>query len=283
MAAFLEPLALVRGRLKRHEGGLAAAAIAFYSFLALIPTLAALIGLYGLLADPEEVADQLADALDGAPAATRDFLTDQMTRIAESDGGAVSFTVVVSLVIALFSASGAVANLIKALNGAYEFEETRKPWTLRGLALLLLFGGLVLLAIVIFLMAALPPLLADLGVGAAMRWVLGIGRFVLLGILMAVSISLLYRLGPDFRGNGMSRSPRLVTVGGLVATVLFVLLSALFSLYTANFGSYGETYGPLATIIVLLIWFQLSALAVVVGAEVDAYRSVGVESAESEH
>ena len=98
-------------------------------------------------------------------------------------------------------------------------------------------------------------------------------RFPILGVVMAVGLSILYRLGPDHRGNDKPLSPRLITVGGIVATVLFVLLSGLFSFYTANLGSYGETYGPLATIVVLLLWFQLSALAVIVGAEVDAERS----------
>lgn len=277
MAAFPTSALIIRDRMKRHEGGLAAAAIAFYAFLALIPTLAALIGLYGLLADPDQVADQLADALGNAPGSTREFLTDQMIRIAEGSGGAVSATVVLSLAIALFSASGAVANLIKALNGAYELEETRKPWKLRGLALTLLFGGLVLLGIVIFLISVMPPVLAWAGAGTAVRWFLGFGRFLVLGGLMAMSLSLLYRLGPDHRGNNRAVPARLVTAGALVATVLFVLLSALFSLYTANLGSYGETYGPLATIIVLLVWFQLSALAVVIGAEVDALRAAGAE------
>jgi len=266
-------LMAVKDRLSDHNASLAAAAVAFFAFLALIPTLAGIIGAYGLVADPDDITEQLTDALEGAPETTRDFLVDQMSSIASGSGGALGVSVVVSVLIALFSASGAVANLIKALNGAYELDETRKPWTLRGLAFLLMLGGVVVLGLVVFLMSALPPLLAEIGLGTEARWAINIARFPVLGLVMAVTLSLLYRLGPDHRGNDRPLSPRLLTTGGVVATVLFVVLSALFSFYTANLGSYGETYGPLATIIVLLVWFQLSALSIVIGAEVDAELS----------
>lgn len=260
----------VKDRVKRHNATLFAAAVAFFAFLALIPTLAGIIGAYGLVADPADVTEQLTDALSGAPETTREFLVEQMASIASGSGGALGVSVVVSTLLALFSASGAVANLIKALNVAYDLEETRKPWTLRGVAFGLMLGGVIVLGLVIFLMAALPAVLSEVGFASAARWALNIGRFPLLAAVMVGALSLLYRLGPDHRGNHRPLAPRLMTIGGVVATTLFVGLSALFSAYTANLGSYGETYGPLATIIVLLVWFQLSALSVIIGAEVDA-------------
>lgn len=278
----------IKDRITRHNAPIFAAGVAFFAFLALIPALTGIIGIYGLVSDPDDVTDQLTDALEGAPESTREFLVDQMESIAGGSGGALGLSVAISIALALFSASGAVANLIKSLNVAYELEETRKPWTLRGLALGLMLGGIVLLLVVMFLMAALPPLLDEVGLGSAASLALNTLRFPILGAVMAVGLSVLYRLGPDHRGNDKPLSPTLITVGGIVATVLFVLLSALFSFYTANLGSYGETYGPLATIVVLLLWFQLSSLAIIVGAEVDAERSdrewrarTGLEAAEA--
>lgn len=263
----------LKTRISEHNAPIFAAAVAFFAFLSLIPALTAVIGVYGLVADPDDVADQVADALSGAPESTREFLVEQMTDIAAGSSGALGASVAIGLALALFSASGAVANLLKSLNVAYEIRETRKPWTLRGTALGLMIGGIVVLGVVLFLMAALPPLLAEWGLGNVARWTLNVGRYPVLGVVMAATLSLLYRLGPDHRGNDRPLSRRLFTAGGLLATVLFVVLSALFSFYTANLGSYGETYGPLATIIVLLLWFQLSALAVIVGAELDAELS----------
>ena len=263
-------LLALKERVSEHNVSIFAAAVSFFAFLALIPALTAVIGVYGLVADPQDVTRQITEALEGAPESTRTFLVEQMSEIAAGSSGALGFSVGIGLALALFSASGAVANLIKSLNVAYELEETRKPWTLRGVALGLTFGGVVVLGVVMFLMAALPPLLASWGLGDLARYALNAMRFPVLGLVMAATLSLLYRLGPDHGGNDRPLSPRLFTAGGLLATVLFVVLSTLFSFYTANLGSYGETYGPLATIIVLLLWFQLSALAIVVGAELDA-------------
>lgn len=263
-------LRTLKTRVTRHNAPIFAAGVAFFAFLALIPALTAVIGVYGLVADPDEVTRQLTDALSGAPESTRQFLVDQMSDISSGSTGALGLSVGVSLLLAAFSASGAVANLLKSLNVAYEIEETRRPWKLRGVALALMTGGVLVLCIVMFLMAALPPLLRDWGMGGAARLALGIGRYPILGVVMAASLSALYRLGPDHRGNDQPLAPRFLTAGGLVATALFVVLSALFSFYTANLGSYGETYGPLATIIVLLLWFQLSALSIIVGAELDS-------------
>ena len=272
--AEVKELALsLKARITRHNAPIFAAAIAFFAFLALIPSLTAVIGIYGLVADPNDVTRQITDALSGAPESTQTFLADQMADIAAGSSGVLGVSVAVSLLLAVFSASGAVANLVKSLNVAYDIEETRKPWTLRGVALGLMVGGIVVLGVVMFLMAALPPLLADQGLGDLARYSLNTLRYPVLGMVMAASLSLLYRLGPDHRGNDRPLSPRLFTAGGLTATLIFVVLSVLFSFYTANIGSYGETYGPLATIIVLLLWFQLSALSIIIGAELDAELS----------
>ncbi len=270
MTETIDIVRTLKNRVTRHNAPIFAAAIAFFAFLALIPALTAVIGVYGLVADPNDVTRQLTDALARAPDSTREFLVEQMTDIAAGSSGVLGFSVGLSLLIAIFSASGAVANLLKSLNVAYEIEETRTPWKLRGTALGLMIGSILVLGVVMFLTAALPAILTRWGLGDAARLALNLGRYPALGLVMASSLSMLYRLGPDHDGNDKPLSPRLFTAGGLVATILFVVLSALFSFYTANLGSYGETYGPLATIIVLLLWFQLSALAVIVGAELDA-------------
>ena len=183
--------AAVKDRLTRHNGPLYAAAIAFFAFLALIPTLAAIIGVYGLVADPDHVTEQLTDALAGAPESTRAFLVDQMTEIADGSSSTLGLGVAFSLVLALFSASGAVANLVKALDVVYDLEETRKPWALRGLAFGLVVGGVVVLGVVVFAMAALPALLDELEASDGLRWLLMLGRFPLLAALLVGGLSVL--------------------------------------------------------------------------------------------
>ncbi len=259
----------VKDRIKSHQGPIYAAAVAFFAFLAMIPALTGLITSYGIIADPEDITRQLGDALESTPESTRTFLIDQMSSIAEGAGGALGIGLAVSILLALFSASGAVANLIKALNASYELNETRKPWELRGVALLLTVGGSLLLSLVIFTLSVLPPILDAAGASSAVSVAVGIARFPLLLGFVIFGLSALYRKGPDHKDLGSAPS-KTVLIGAGVATALFGLLSIAFSFYTANLGSYGETYGPLATIVVLLLWFQLSALAIIVGAEVDS-------------
>jgi membrane protein len=132
--------------------------------------------------------------------------------------------------------------------------------------LLLSLAAIVFLGVVIFVIAALPPVLSNIGLGSAGRIVFGIIRWPILAIVMVVGIGLLYRFS-------MKDGPRgwlgVVTPGAVVATVGWLIVSALFSVYTANFSSYSKTYGALASIVVLLLWLWLSCLIVLLGAEVD--------------
>ncbi len=122
------------------------------------------------------------------------------------------------------------------------------------------------IGIVIFLVAAVPPLLEDSGLGDAARVAFEVLRWPILAVLMIAGVGLLYRF--SVRGSARGRLG-FVTKGAVVATVGWLVVSALFAVYTASFASYGKTYGALASIVVVLLWLWLSSLVVLVGAEVD--------------
>jgi membrane protein len=256
----------VPARLKEHNLTLVAAGVAFYGFLALIPALIAVVSIYGLVADPSDVTRQVRDIGSALPEEVQDFLVFQLTSIVEANSTGVSITAVVAIVLALWSASGGMAALITGLHIAREQEEPTGFVVKRGKALLLTLGAIVFLSVVVFLIAALPPVIEDTGLGDAGRLAFDILRWPVLALLMLVGIGLLYRFA--VRGG-----PRgwlgIVTAGAVVAMVAWLVVSGLFAVYTANFSSYGRTYGALASIVVLLLWLWLSALAVLVGAEVD--------------
>lgn len=252
------------GRIREHNLTLVAAGVAFYAFLAFVPALIAFISMYGLVADPDDVTQQVEDVASALPMEVQDFLVFQLTSIIEANTAGVSITLLVAAVLALWSASGGMAALITGV--AHEGEEPKSFVAKRGKALLLTLGAIVFLSVVIFVIAAVPPLLSEAGLGTAGRVVFGIARWPLLAAVMIVGIGLLYRFS-------VKDSPRgwlgLVTPGAVVAMLGWLIVSAVFAVYTANFSSYSKTYGALASIVVLLLWLWLSSLLVLIGAEVD--------------
>jgi membrane protein len=254
-------------RLREHRLTLVAAGVAFYAFLAFVPTLIAVVSVYGLVADESDVQRQVENVASALPEEVRNFIEFQLTSIVNSNRAGVSLTFVVALAVALWSASGGLAALVSGLHVVHDVEEPKGFVAKRGKALLLTLGAVFVLGAVIWLLAFLPALV-DKWIGDTGSLVFGILRWPVLAVVMVIALGVLYRLAVPASGA----RTRLVSPGAVAGTALWLLVSVLFSFYTANFASYSKTYGALATIVVMLLWLYLSALAVLLGAEVDAIR-----------
>ena len=256
-------------RVREHNLTLVAAGVAFYAFLAFVPALIALISIYGLIADPEDVTRQVEDVASALPDEVQEFLVFQLTSIVDASGAGVSVTLLIAVILALWSAAGGMTALITGIHVAHERDQPKGFVAKRGKALLLTVAAIVFLSVVIFVIAAVPPLLSDAGLGTAGRVVFGILRWPILAAVMIGGIGLLYRLA-------MNDGPRgwlgFVTPGAVVAMIGWLVVSGLFAVYTSTFSSYSKTYGALASIVVVLLWLWLSSLFVLIGAEVDAER-----------
>jgi membrane protein len=252
--------------MRAHNLTLVAAGVAFYAFLALVPALVAFISIYGLVANPKNITQQVKSVASALPKEVQNFLVYQLTSITNANRAGVSLTLIVAIALALWSASGGMGALITGVYVAHDEEQPKSFVKKRGKALLLTFGAMIFLGIVIFVIAALPPLLSNAGLGSAGRIVLGILRWPILAAVMVVGIGLVYRFATGDTPRGWLG---FVTPGAVVAMIGWLIVSALFALYTANFSSYSKTYGALASIVVILLWLWLSCLLVLVGAEVD--------------
>lgn len=245
---------------------LLAAGVAFFGFLALFPALVASVLIYGLVVDRATVAEQIVALGDVLPSQAREILTQQLQSLAATSDGALGIGIVVSFALALWSASGGVGNLITAINTAYDEEETRGFIKRKLLALALTLGTILFLVVVIGLVAVAPAVLDNLVGSGPLRWLLEAARWGLLFVLLSAALALLYRSAPD------RDAPKFawVSVGAILATLLWILASLGFSIYADNFSSYGKTYGALAGVVVLLLWLWISAYAVLLGAEINA-------------
>ena len=245
---------------------LLAAGVAFYALLALAPALTALSGVYSLVADPGEAARHVRDLLAAAPREVREMVQEQLTTAAQREQGEAVLAVVIGTALALWSASSGVQHLIQAINTAYDEDETRGFVKVRGLALGLSIAAIVFLALAVGAIALLPAALADTALGEPTRIAIGILRWPALAVAMVVALGLLYRLAPDRDDPRW----RWVGLGSIVATVLWLIGSGLFSLYAANFGKYEDTYGALGGVVVVMLWLFLTAYVIVLGAELNA-------------
>ncbi|WP_083442193.1 YihY/virulence factor BrkB family protein [Nitriliruptor alkaliphilus] len=258
--------ARVVASLKRDHVSLLAAGVAFKGLLALFPSIVALISIWGLVADPTEVADQLAEFTAALPSGAAELLNDQMQAIAASDPATLGTALAVSLLIALWSASGGMAGIIEGINAAYDEVDRRTFPVKRGLALLLTLGAIVGLLVTIALIAVLPVALGQLGLGQVGELAVRIGTWPALAVLATLGLAWLYKVSPDRDRPRM----RWVSWGAVIATALWLIGSAGFTLYVENFGNFGETYGTFAGIIVLMLWLFLTAFIVLLGAEINA-------------
>ena len=259
---------LVRGwqEAKSDQVPLIAGGVAFFGFLALFPAMIASVLLYGLLVDPATVAEQMTSLGEALPTQARELLTEQLQSLTSTSESALGIGVVISVALALWSASGGIGNLITAINTAYDEEEERGFVKRKLLALGLTLASIVFLFVIIALVAVAPAVLDSLVGSGPIRWLLEAARWALLFVLIAAALAVLYRTSPDRDAPKMAW----VSVGAVIATVAWILASLGFSLYVDNLGSYGKTYGALAGVVVLMLWLWISAYAVLLGAEINA-------------
>ena len=257
----------VKGRIKEHNLAVVAAGIAFWGLLAIPAVFTAVLSIYGLVADEAKVEGQIEDNLGALPEEARQIITSQLESVAGASGGGLAVGVVVGIILALWTSSGAIAKVIATLNTIWGVAEDRKFLKLRGLALFITLGSIVFVVGAAFLLAVMPAVLSEVGLADVGRWLLNAGRFPALLLFMAAGLAVLYWIGPN-----RSARYRPLTWGAILATLLWVVVSGAFSIYTASFGSYNETYGTLGAIVILLMWLFITAFMVLIGAEIDAAR-----------
>lgn len=256
----------VWGEVQQDRLSIICAGISYYSLLSVFPGIALLIMIYGLVGDPATVRDQIAMMSQIMPGEAYGILSDQLEKVTSAATGELGVGVAISFFIAAWSASRAINALMIALNVAYEEREKRNFLKKNLIALLMTIGGICFLILSIVVIAAVPAAIRILELGDTLSASLAFLRWLALGLAAIAALALVYRYAP----SRSSARFRWLTPGAVVATLLWLLGSVLFSFYVANFGSYNETFGSLGAVVVLLFWFYISAFVVCLGAELNA-------------
>ncbi|GAA2457533.1 hypothetical protein GCM10010405_47050 [Streptomyces macrosporus] len=234
--------------------------------LSIFPALLLLVSLLGVVG--EKATEHILDNLEQlAPGPAREILHNAVDELQRATGGGV--LAVVSLLAAVWAASGYVAAFIRTANHVYDIPEGRPVWKLTPLRIGVTLVLMVLLAmsamIVVFTGGVAEQVGGAVGMGEQALLVWSIVKWPVLVLLVAAMIGILYRSAPNARLRGLRMAP-----GSLLAVLLWVIASSGFALYTANFDSYNKTYGTLAGVVVFLVWLWLSNLAILFGLELDA-------------
>ena len=246
-----------------------AAALTYYAVLAIAPALLAIVSLLGLLADPRSTVEQVLQVVDDVgPADAVETVQPILDRLTAAP--AAGFALVGGVLLALWSASGYVAAFSRGLNRIYEVDEGRPVWKLRPV-LLLVTLLLVVIAVLVVAAAVLTGDVArsvgsSVGLSDVTVAVWDVAKWPVILALVVAAVAVLYHATPNVRQPRF----RWISVGALVAIVVWVLASIGFGFYVANFSSYDATYGSLAGVIVFLLWLWITNLALLLGAELDA-------------
>ena len=243
-----------------------AAGVVFYGLLAVFPAITALVSSYGLFADVSTIGDHLSVAEGVMPQASFDLLRDQVLRIAGNSGGGLTLGFLFGLGLALWSANAGMKAIFDALNVIYDEDEKRSFIKLNLVSLAFTLGAIVSMLVAVGAVVVFPLVLTFFGVGNVNPLLLSLLRWPILLCLILFGLALLYRYGPSRERAEW----RWVSVGSAFAAVTWIAGSLLFSYYLANFADYNATYGSLGAVIGLMMWMWLSAIVILVGAEINA-------------
>lgn len=243
-----------------------AAGVAFYALLSIFPALAALVSVYGLVADPHDVERQLSAMKGVLPPEAVSLLGSQLKGMVQQPSGRFGVGLVVSVLLALWSARAGTGMLMSALNVAYDEREKRNIVWFNLIALGLTAGLIVIGIVAIVCVAGIPAALNLIDLPDPIRSAVAFARWPIIAIIVILALAALYRFGPSREDARW----QWVSWGAVTATVLWIVGSVLFSVYVSKFGSYDKTYGSLGAVVVLLMWFYVTAYAILVGAELNA-------------
>lgn len=256
----------VKNQIGEDNLALIAAGVAYYTFLAIFPTLIATISIYGLMIDPEQVNQQMTQIASIVPGEAYSIIEERVTKLTETSSSTLGWSTFFSILIALWSANAGVKALFIGINVAYDEKSKRSFIKANLLSLLFTFGSIVVAIICMAFIVAFPAFAENLGFTETLVTIVKWTRWVVLGIVVFFWIALIYKFAP-----AKKRPPlKWVSVGAVIATVLWIIGSLAFSYYVSNFGNYDAMYGSISAIVILLFWLYITNFIILLGAEINS-------------
>ncbi len=256
----------VKNQIGKDNLSIIAAGVAFYSFLAIFPALIATIMIYGFFVSPPKVQEQLQALTGILPQQAQELIGQQLSTVAGQPQAALSWGVLFSLLVALWSAQKGMKALFNGIGVAYDEVDNRGFIKLNALTLLFTLLGIAAVMISAALIVLFPVIIESFKLPEIFDVAARLGRWLVLLFIIQLFLCLIYRYGPDRADPKV----RWVSWGAGLATVLWLGGSWMFSYYVTNFGNYNATYGSLAAVVIVLLWFLLTSYSILLGAEINS-------------
>ena len=263
---WIEIFKRVKAEIDDDDIGMVAAACAYYALFSIFPLLIATVSIYGFIADPVDLEQQINAIARGIPSDAAAVISTQLHSIIGNPPSALGIGALLSIIVALWTASAGTKSIMKSLNIVYDEPEKRGFIKFNLWSLGLTLGAVVAIIVAVSLIVVLPVVMDFIGIGSFANDVLLALRWPLLAGLFAFAIAVVNRFGP----SRATAKWRWVSVGAVLGTTLILVASAGFAFYVKKFGSYNATYGSLSGVVILLLWFYLVSYAVLLSAEVNA-------------
>ena len=256
----------VYSNVSQHRILALAAGMTYYSLLAIFPALAALVAVYGLFADPSAIARHLDQVSGVLPGGAIDVAREQLTRVASKGPQTLGLTFLTGLGVSLWSANAAMKSFFDTLNIVHGEEEKRGFVKLNAISLLFTVGGILFVVAALGAIVVIPVALKYIGLSEAADLLLRLGRWPAMFVVLTLALAIIYRYGPSRERPRW----RWITWGSAMAAILWLGISALFSWYASSFGKFNETYGSLGAVVGFMTWLWISAIVILLGAELNA-------------
>lgn len=260
----------VKDEIGDNNVSIISAGVAFYSFLAVFPAIGALVSIYGLAMDPQSIQEQLSKLSTVMPQEAFEILQAQLKELVSTSGKTLGWSMALGILFSIWSANKGIKSLFTGIDIAYGTKNDRGLIKQNALTLLFTFGAILLVILSMVAIVAFPALVDQLGLPKHIESIVRWSRWLVLAAIVVYFLAAIYRYAPA------KKSPRLkwVMPGALLATLLWLIASWGFSLYVKNFGSYGEVYGSISAVVVLLLWLFLTSFIILIGAEVNSETEI---------
>ncbi|MDT0677999.1 YihY/virulence factor BrkB family protein [Autumnicola musiva] len=256
----------VKDQIAEDKVSIVSAGVAFYAFLAVFPAIMALISIYGLAVDPQQIQGQLAELSSMMPQQAYEILQAQVESFLATPGEALGWSTAIGILLSLWSANKGTKSLFIGVDIAYGIQTERGFIKENALTLLFTFGAVILVILSMAFIVAFPALVDQIGFPGSVKTLISWARWLLLALIVVFFLALVYRHAPPRKTPAF----KWVLPGAILSTVLWLIASWGFSYYVSKFGSYGEVYGSISAIVVLLMWLFLTSFIILLGAELNS-------------